>query len=308
MAKYIVKRLLMMIPVLLGITLLIFGIMEISPSDPASIILGEGATEEAVEQLREEMGLNDPFFVRYFNYVKGVVQGDLGRSYRTGVPVFEEIVAKYPVTIKLAVFGILVSLCIGIPVGVISAVKQYSIIDGVGMFMTMLLTAMPKFWLGMLLMLIFSLKLDIFPATGAVGWMAFVLPVLTTGARSIANITRMTRATMLEVMAQDYIRTVRAKGASEMCVIMKHALRNAMIPVVTVAGVNFGHLMGGAVLIETVFAMPGLGTLMVTGIRTADIPIVMGTAIVIAAMFSLINLVVDIIYTFLDPQLKSQLK
>ena len=298
----------MMIPVLLGITLLIFGIMEISPSDPASIILGESATEEAVEQLREEMGLNDPFLVRYVDYVKGVVQGDLGRSYRTGVPVFEEIVAKYPVTIKLAVFGILVSLCIGIPVGVISAVKQYSIIDGVGMFMTMLLTAMPKFWLGMLLMLIFSLKLDIFPATGAAGWMAFVLPVLTTGARSIANITRMTRATMLEVMAQDYIRTVRAKGASEICVIMKHALRNAMIPVVTVAGVNFGHLMGGAVLIETVFAMPGLGTLMVNGIRTADIPIVMGTAIVIAGMFSLINLVVDILYTFLDPQLKSQLK
>lgn len=297
-----------MIPVLLGITLLIFGIMEISPSDPASIILGESATEEAVEQLREEMGLNDPFLVRYVDYVKGVVQGDLGRSYRTGVPVFEEIVAKYPVTIKLAVFGILVSLCIGIPVGVISAVKQYSIIDGVGMFMTMLLTAMPKFWLGMLLMLIFSLKLDIFPATGAAGWMAFVLPVLTTGARSIANITRMTRATMLEVMAQDYIRTVRAKGASEICVIMKHALRNAMIPVVTVAGVNFGHLMGGAVLIETVFAMPGLGTLMVNGIRTADIPIVMGTAIVIAGMFSLINLVVDILYTFLDPQLKSQLK
>ncbi len=308
MLKYIFKRLLMMIPIIIGIALLIFTIMYFSPGDPARMILGDAATDETVAQLQEEMGLNDPFFVRFFNYAKNALHGDFGRSYKTATPVFDEILARYPITIRLAVFGMLLSLTIGIPIGVISAVKQYSILDGASMLLTLILTAMPPFWLGMLMMLLFSLRLGIFPATGAEGWLSYVLPVITVSARSLANITRMTRATMLEVMAQDYIRTVRSKGAGELLVVMKHALRNALIPVITVAGVNFGILMGGAVLIESVFAMPGLGTLMVIGIRSKDIPIVMATTIVIAVVACLINLLVDILYSFLDPQLKSQLK
>ena len=308
MIKYIAKRLLCLIPVVLGISLLIFFIMDLAPSDAATIALGDAATEEAVEQLREEMGLNDPFFVRFFRYMGDAVRGDFGRSYKNNAPVVEELALRFPVTIKLAVFGIILSLVVGIPIGIISAVKQYSFVDYSSMLFTLLLTSMPGFWLGMLLLLLFALKLEWVPATGAVGWISFILPTITVASRSMANIARMTRATMLEVLSQDYVRTARAKGAPERLVIFRHSLKNALIPVVTVAGTNFGSLMGGAVLIESVFTMPGLGTWLVTGIRSQDIPVVMACTLVIAVSFSLINLVVDLLYTYLDPRLKSQLK
>lgn len=308
MIKYIIKRLLCLIPVILGISLLIFFIMDLAPSDAATIALGDAATEEAVEQLREEMGLNDPFFVRFFRYLGDAIQGDFGRSYKTNTPVVEELALRFPVTIKLAIFGIILSLVIGIPIGVLSAVKQYSFMDYTSMLFTLLLTSMPGFWLGMLLLLLFALKLEWVPATGAVGWISFILPTITVASRSMANIARMTRATMLEVLSQDYVRTARAKGAPERIVIFRHSLKNALIPVVTVAGTNFGTLMGGAVLIESVFTMPGLGTWLVTGIRSQDIPVVMACTLVIAVSFSLINLVVDLLYAYLDPRLKSQLK
>lgn len=308
MAKYIVKRLLCLIPVILGITLLIFFIMDMAPGDPAATILGDAANEESIALLREELGLNDPFFVRFFRYVIDALHGDFGRSYSTNVPVMEEIAVRFPVTLKLAVFGILLSLVVGIPIGIISAVRQYSLLDYSTMVFTLALTSMPGFWLGMLLLMLFSLKLGWFPATGASGWISFVLPTVTVASRSMANIARMTRTTMLEVLGQDYIRTARAKGANEKRVIFKHSLKNALIPVITVAGTNFGSLMGGAVLIETVFAMPGLGTLLVNGVRSQNIPIVMACVLVIAVSFSLINLIVDLLYTWLDPRLKSQLK
>ena len=308
MAKYILKRLLCLIPVIFGIALLIFYIMDQAPADPAAIILGDAATEESIAQLREELGLNDPFFVRFFRYIFDALQGDFGRSYLTNVRVVDEIAVRFPVTLKLAVFGILLSLLIGIPVGIVSAVRQYSFLDYSSMLCTLVLTSMPGFWLGMLMLLLFSLKLGWFPSTGAEGFISFILPTITVSSRSMANIARMTRATMLEVLSQDYIRTARAKGAPERRVIFKHSLKNALIPVITVAGTNFGSLMGGAVLIETVFSMPGLGTLLVTAVRSQNIPVVMGCVLVIAVCFSLINLVVDLLYTFLDPRLKSQLK
>lgn len=308
MLKYIAKRLLTMIPVMLGISLLIFFIMDLAPGNAAISILGDAANEESIAQLEEEMGLNDPFFTRFFRYIGGVVQGDFGRSYKTGKSVVSEIAVRYPVTLKLAVFGILLSLVIGIPIGVLSAVKQYSVLDYTSMLLTLLMTSMPGFWLGMLLLLLFSLKLGWFPVTGAEGLISFVLPTVTVAARSIANIARMTRATMLEVLSQDYVRTARAKGNPERFVIFRHSLKNALIPVVTVAGTNFGALMGGAVLIESVFAMPGLGTLLVDGIRSQNTPVVMACTLLIALSFSLINLMVDILYTWLDPRLKSQLK
>ena len=308
MTKYIIKRLLCLIPVILGITLLIFFIMDMAPGDPAATILGDAANEESIALLREELGLNDPFFVRFFRYVFDALHGDFGRSYSTNVPVMEEIAVRFPVTLKLAVFGILLSLVVGIPIGIISAVRQYSLLDYSTMLFTLILTSMPGFWLGMLLLMLFSLKLGWFPATGAVGWISFVLPTITVASRSMANIARMTRTTMLEVLGQDYVRTARAKGANEKRVIFKHSLKNALIPVITVAGTNFGSLMGGAVLIETVFAMPGLGTLLVNGVRSQNTPIVMACVLVIAISFSLINLIVDLLYTWLDPRLKSQLK
>ena len=308
MAKYILKRLLCLIPVIFGIALLIFYIMDQAPADPAAIILGDAATEESIAQLREELGLNDPFFVRFFRYIFDALQGDFGRSYLTNVRVVDEIAVRFPVTLKLAVFGILLSLLIGIPVGIVSAVRQYTFLDYSSMLFTLVLTSMPGFWLGMLMLLLFSLKLGWFPSTGAEGFISFILPTITVSSRSMANIARMTRATMLEVLSQDYIRTARAKGAPERRVIFKHSLKNALIPVITVAGTNFGSLMGGAVLIETVFSMPGLGTLLVTAVRSQNIPVVMGCVLVIAVCFSLINLVVDLLYTFLDPRLKSQLK
>ena len=308
MAKYILKRLLCLIPVIFGIALLIFYIMDQAPADPAAIILGDAATEESIAQLREELGLNDPFFVRFFRYIFDALQGDFGRSYLTNVRVVDEIAVRFPVTLKLAVFGILLSLLIGIPVGIVSAVRQYSFLDYSSMLFTLVLTSMPGFWLGMLMLLLFSLKLGWFPSTGAEGFISFILPTITVSSRSMANIARMTRATMLEVLSQDYIRTARAKGAPERRVIFKHSLKNALIPVITVAGTNFGSLMGGAVLIETVFTMPGLGTLLVTAVRSQNIPVVMGCVLVIAVCFSLINLVVDLLYTFLDPRLKSPLK
>ena len=308
MTKYIIKRLLCLIPVILGITLLIFFIMDMAPGDPAATILGDAANEESIALLREELGLNDPFFVRFFRYVFDALHGDFGRSYSTNVPVMEEIAVRFPVTLKLAVFGILLSLVVGIPIGIISAVRQYSLLDYSTMLFTLILTSMPGFWLGMLLLMLFSLKLGWFPATGAVGWISFVLPTITVASRSMANIARMTRTTMLEVLGQDYVRTARAKGANEKRVIFKHSLKNALIPVITVAGTNFGSLMGGAVLIETVFAMPGLGTLLVNGVRSQNTPIVMACVLVIAISFSLINLIVDLLYTWLDPRLKCQLK
>lgn len=306
MIKYIIKRLLLMIPVLLGVSFIIFSVMSFTPGDPAMLILGEGAPKEALEAKREELGLNDPFIVRYTNYVFDACKGDLGTSYRTNIDVFDEIVSRLPFTLQLAIISTIISVIIGIPIGVISAVKQYSVIDTATLGVSLLLTSMPGFFLAMLMILIFSLKLGWLPLLGLESFEAYIMPSIASASATTASLLRMTRSTMLEVIRQDYIRTARAKGASERRVIFGHALRNSLLPVVTIIGVNFGFALGGSIVIEQVFAIPGLGQLMINAIRTKDTPMVMAAVIFSALIASVVNLLVDVIYTYIDPRLASQ--
>jgi peptide/nickel transport system permease protein len=306
MFSYILKRLLMIVPVVLGVTFIIFTVMNFTPGDPAIMILGEGAKPEEYAALREEMGLNDNFFVRYSRYVLNAAQGDFGRSYRTNIPVFQEIVTRLPYTLHLAVVSTLIAVTLGLPLGVFSAVKQYTLGDNVALGASLILTSMPAFWFAMMMVLFFSLRMKWLPSLGADSWKHFILPAIATSANTMASLLRMTRSTMLEVVRQDYIRTARAKGAKESRVIFGHALRNALLPVVTVIGVNFGIALGGAIVIEQVFAIPGLGQLMVNSIREKDTPMVIAAVLFAAIIASLINLLVDIVYVYIDPRLKSK--
>lgn len=306
MHRFILKRLLMLIPVLLGVSFIVFTIMSLTPGDPVQVYLGENYTQEAYDQISEELGLNDPFLIRYAKYVANAVQGDLGTSYSTKRAVTEEIFARFPATVKLAGAAIFFAIIIGIPLGVISAVKQYSFVDNASMVLALTGVSMPNFWLGIMLILIFAAKLGIFPSSGDEGLIALVLPAITLSANSLATITRMTRSAMLEIIRQDYIRTARSKGLKEVVVVIVHALRNAMIPVITSAGLQFGFALSGAVLVETVFSWPGIGRLLVDAIKLKDTPLVLGIVLVMAASFTVINLVIDILYAFFDPRIKSQ--
>ena len=306
MFNYIFKRLLMIIPVILGVTFLIFSIMNLTPGDPAMMILGEGAKPEEYAALREEMGLNAPFLVRYCRYLWDAVHGDFGKSYRTKIPVFQEIADRLPYTLNLAVVSTIIAIVVGIPIGILSAVKQYSLSDNIALGTSLLLTSMPAFWFAMMLVLLFSLKLKWLPSLGIDSWRNYILPSIAASANTLASLLRMTRSTMLEVIRQDYIRTARAKGAKESRVIFGHALRNALLPVVTIVGVNFGIALGGTIVIEQVFAIPGLGQLMVNAIRAKDTPMVIASVLFAAIIASLINLLVDIVYVYIDPRLKSK--
>lgn len=304
MAKYITKRLLFLIPVLIGVSLIVFTLLYITPGDPARMILGEQAEQQQVDQLREEMGLNDSFIVQYGRYVKNIVlHGDFGTSYATKSQVIEEIMAVFPNTLKLALTSVALAIVIGITFGVVSAVKQYSIFDSAISVIAILGISMPMFWLGLLMILLFSVKLGWLPASGYNSWKHMLMPAVCLGAQSIAVITRMTRSSMLEIVRQDYIRTVRAKGQKEIVVIVKHAFRNALVPIVTTVGLQFGHLLGGAMLTETVFSIPGLGRLMVESIKTRDFPMVQGSVLFIAVAFTLVNLIVDLLYAYVDPRI-----
>lgn len=309
MHKYILRRLLMLIPVILGVTFIIFTMMYFTPGDPARIMLGEAAAEADVIRLRAELGLDDPFLVQFGRYVKdAVVHQDIGRSYTTKRPVLELIMTRFPSTLKLAALGIMVAVIIGIPTGIISATKQYSLFDNVAMVVALLGVSMPNFWQGLMGILIFSVYLGWLPSSGFNTPAHMVLPALTIGTSTAAIITRMTRSSMLEVIRQDYIRTARAKGQVESKVINRHALKNALIPIITVIGLQFGYLLGGAVLTESIFAVPGVGRLMVDSIRSRDFPVVQGGVLFIAVTFSFVNLIVDILYAFVDPRIRSQYK
>lgn len=308
MHKYVIKRLLMLIPVIIGVSFLVFFIMSLAPGDTARTILGDDAPIEAVEALREELGLNKPVIIRYANYMADLVRGDLGNSYKSGRPVFSEIASRFPATLKLAFWGMLFAVVLSIPIGIISATKQYSLMDSVSMVFALLGVATPNFWLGLMLIIGFSLNLRWFPSGGAEGWKALVLPVITLGTGCMANITRTTRSSMLEVIRQDYIRTAKAKGVSQRVIIYKHALKNALIPVVTVIGLQFGQLLGGAVLTETVFSWPGVGTFLINSIKAKDTPAVLGCVIIFSICFSIVNLCVDILYAYIDPRIKSKYK
>lgn len=308
MYKYILKRILLLIPVILGVSFLVFTIMSFTPGDPAQLILGESAPKQAVEQLRLEMGLNDPFIVQYFRFVKNAMVGNFGQSYTTGRAVFGEIFSRFPNTLILAVLGTIIAICIGIPLGILSATRQYTLVDSISMIGALLGVSMPVFWLGLMLILTFAVNLRWLPSGGFTGFKSLILPSITLGVGSAAIITRMTRSSMLEVIRQDYIRTARAKGVSEKVVISKHALKNALIPVITVAGLQFGGLLGGAVLTESVYSWPGVGRMMVDAIRQKDTPMVLAAVIFLAITFSIVNLVVDILYAYVDPRIKSQYK
>lgn len=298
-----------MLPVLLGISFVIFTMMYFTPGDPARMLLGERAEEAVVEELREKMGLNEPFLVRYGKYIKGIVtEGDLGISYSTKRPVLEEILDRFPTTLLLATLSITLALIIGIVAGVIAATKQYSIFDNLATGLSLLGVSMPTFWQGLMLIIVFAVWLRVLPASGFSGPRYWVLPVLAIGPSTASTIMRMTRSSMLEVLRQDYIRTARAKGQTERVVIVKHALKNALIPIITVAGLSFGGLLGGAVMAETIFSIPGLGKMMVDAINARNYPVVQGGVLFVAIVVSLVNLVVDLLYAFIDPRIKSQYK
>ena len=308
MYKNILKRLLMMIPVLLGVSLIGFLLIYISPGDAVDSIVAQGGvySEEDVMKLREEFGLDQPFFVQYYNYVKGIVtEFDFGTDYLTKRPVTSEILERFPTTLILACLGVLVAVIIGIPAGIISATKQYSLFDNIVTPISLIGVSMPGFWLGLLLIIAFSVKLGWLPASGFYGPEYWILPSITIGTSAAAFIMRMTRSSMLEVIRQDYIRTARAKGLSTYAVILKHALRNALNPVITAASGWFAGMLAGAVFIEYIFAWNGLGKAIVDALNSMDLPVVMGSVLVIASIFILINIFVDVIYAWLDPRIRT---
>ena len=307
MLKYIAKRLAAMIPVILGVTLIVYLIMSLAPGDPARTILGEQATEEQVNELREEMGLNDPIIVQYFRYIWNLLHGDLGRSYQSRIDVSTEIFSRFPNTIKLALAASLFSVILALPLGIIAAVKQNTFFDSFSMFVAIIGISCPTFWFGLILILVFAVNLKWFPVSGQVdNFRGMVLPALTLAFNSMAAMARVTRSSMLEVIRQDYIRTARAKGVSQRNVILQHAVPNAMIPTVTVIGLRIGGLLAGAVICETVFSWPGIGRLLVQSIQSRNTPVVLGCIIIFSMCFSLVNLIVDILYAFIDPRIKSQ--
>lgn len=298
--------------ILLCVSIITFSMMHVVPGDPAEIIAekkyGEEATAQTVEQLRKELGLNRPVFSQYFYWLSRILRGDFGDSFRTGRPVLHEIMARLPATAVLALAAMLVSLVIAIPVGVVSAVKQYSWIDSMSMAGAMLGVSMPNFWLGLLLILAFSVHYKWLPVYGYESFKHLVLPAVTLGTGIAAVTARLTRSSILEVLKQDYIRTARAKGLMERTVINKHALKNALIPVTTVVGLQSGSLLEGAVVTEVVFAWPGMGRLLVDSIFARDFPVIQGCVFVIAIMYVLVNLLVDLSYAWLDPKIRYEAK
>lgn len=316
MYKYIMRRILMLVPVLLGVTFVVFGLMYLTPSDPVQIMLGANYTPADYAQMRTDMGLDQPFIVQYLRFLfgykhptfgfKGLFFGDLGRSYVTSRNVFELILTSFPNTVVLAVGAILVAIALGVPVGIISATKPYSLTDMTFTVFALLGSSMPSFWFAMVLIYFFSNKLGIFPAISTPeNPLSLVLPILNLSLNSMAIIMRMTRSSMLEVMRQDYIRTARVKGLDEDVVIRKHALRNALISVITVAGIQFGRILGGSVLTEAVFSYPGIGSIMVNAIYQKDTPQILGSVVFVAVNFTLVNLGVDILYGLVDPRVKT---
>ncbi|MDR2176046.1 MAG: ABC transporter permease [Synergistaceae bacterium] len=307
MIRYILRRILFLIPVLIGVAFCVFTLLYLTPGDPARMILGDMATENAIKEFRAKEGLDKPFLLQFGNYIyKAITQGDIGRSYITKRPVMNEIMATFPATLKLAAFAIVIAVVVGLPCGILSAIKQYSVFDTLAMIFAMIGLSMPVFWLGLLLILLFSVHLRWLPPSGFDTFKAMILPSLALSAQSISMITRMTRSSMLEVVRADYIRTARSKGQKESVVIWVHALHNALIPVVTLCGLQFGHLLAGAILTESIFAVPGVGRLMVESIKMRDYPVVQGGVLFVAVAFSVVNLLVDLLYAYIDPRIKAQ--
>ena len=307
MGRYVIKRLLLMIPVILGVTWLIFTIMYFTPGDPARIIMGADATEEEIWDMQEKLGLHQSYIVRFGNYLKQTfLKFDMGTSYINGRSVWEEISMRFPYTFICALISCLLSVVIGIPLGVFAAVNQFTWKDKAATTLTLFGVSIPNFWLALLLSIVFALKLGWLPPTGIGGPKYYILPCFSLSVGSIASLGRQTRSAMLEVIRQDYIVTARAKGQKERKVIYGHGLRNALIPVVTQVGGQFGFALGGAMICETCFAIPGIGTYMVSGIKNRDYPAVQGAVLYTSIIFSLMMLLVDLAYAFIDPRIRAQ--
>ncbi len=307
MIRFIGKRLLLSIPVLLGVVFIVFAIMSLTPADPGTLILGVRATPEAVAKLNHELGFDKPFFERFFLYIKNIVlHFDFGVSYMNRKPCLQEALSYFPVTLQVATLSMFFSTVIGVSLGVIAAVKQYSLFDTFFSVMAMLFAAIPGFWVGMMLILIFSLTLGLLPPSGVASWDCYILPTATLVFGSSAGLFRLTRAQMLEEIRQDYTRTALAKGAPNRVMIWRHALKNALLPVITSIGNSFGGLLGGAIIVETIFGMPGIGTYMLKHILAKDVPVVMTCTLILAAMFYFIILLVDIAYALIDPRIRAQ--
>jgi peptide/nickel transport system permease protein len=312
--RYLLRRLLLLVPVLLGVSVVVFLVLHLSPGDPAEIMLGSQASQADVARLRADLGLDEPLPLQYARWMAHVLQGDLGRSIRLRQPVLGEVLIRFRATLILTTTALFLSTVCGIALGVLSAARPRSLVDRLSTLGSIFGASMPSFWLGLVLMVCFSLWLGWLPASGmygahGTGGLAdllshLALPAVTLAAASTTIIARLTRSTMLDILRQDFVRTARAKGLVESGVVLRHALRNALIPTVTVVGVQAGYLLGGAILTETVFAWPGVGTLMIQGILARDFPLVQGCVLVIALGFVLFNLAVDLLYAFLDPRIR----
>jgi peptide/nickel transport system permease protein len=308
MIRYILQRLLIMIPILLAVAVLIFTLMYFVPGDPASIALGGGsATQMDIEAMREAMGLNRPYIIRLGEYLANLVfRFDFGNSYTYGSPVGAELLRRFPNTLKIALSSIILSVLIGVPLGVRAAVKANALEDRLSMFFSLLGNSMPGFWLALLLVLLFALELKWLPSSGSRTWRHFILPGLANSIGGVAGIARQTRSSMLEVIRSDYVTTARSKGLAEPSVIYGHALPNALIPIITICGGRFGFMLGGTMIIETIFAIPGIGSYLIDGVNSRDYNVVQGSIIYIALTFGIIMLITDIVYAYVDPRIKAQ--
>ena len=301
MVKHIAKRILITIPVLLGIVLLIFFMLQVVPGDPVTVMMKEHLKEDVVEGLRQSMHLDDPFFVRYYHYILDMLHGDLGTSWKLSRPVTGLIAGAFPYTLRLAVAAALFSWIMGIPVGIISAVKKNSLIDHLSMGVSLFGVSMPVFWVALILQNTFK---NVLPVSGVKSWTGYILPTIVLGWSSAGRIARLTRSNLLEVLRNDYIRTARSKGLSPLKVITRHALKNALIPVITVMAIQISSLLSGAVITESVFAIPGVGSLAVSAINNRDMPLLQGTVIFTALLIIAGNLVADILYSVIDPRIR----
>jgi peptide/nickel transport system permease protein len=305
MTRFVIHRLLALIPLLIGVSFIVFMMLQLVPGDPVMMMLGEFsmATTKDVEAMREQLGFNDPLYIQYWNYFKGLITGDLGTSMRTKKPVIDLILARLPSTFELTFFGLLFAMIFGTALGIIAALKHNTFIDYFTVVIALLGVSIPGFWLALLFIFLFSIRLEWLPITGS-SPLSIIMPCLALGLWAGGTIARLVRSGMLEVLQSDYVRTARAKGLYKHRIILVHALRNALLPVVTIFGIQFGHVLAGTVIIEAVFARPGLGLMMVNAIVAKDFPLVQGTIMFIAGAYIVVNILVEVIYTYLDPRIR----
>ncbi len=304
MHRYIVKRILLLVPVVFGVLTFVFLMIHLVPGDPVELMLGETALQADKETLRKELRLNEPIAVQYLHYLGGLIRGDFGRSLHTNRPVLTSILERFPATIELALAALLIATLIALPLGIIAALRQHSLVDNGAMLFALLGVSIPNFWLGPLLIIFFSLKLGWFPVSGRGSLLHLVLPAITLGTGMSAILARMTRSTFLEVLGKEYITVARAKGIRGLSVVLKHALRNALIPIITIIGLQLGALLSGAIITETIFSWPGIGRLTIQAINTRDYPLVQGCVLFISLSYVMVNLLTDLFYAYIDPRIR----